>query len=111
MYRKYIEHAGKPSEKIKWKCKNYIFQNRVYCKNHFYTDDELKTIFIAATNELIKKKWLLEKVPKKEPPRMTLELRQTENRIKELEQEELFSSPELPELILKRAELIYMGSK
>jgi site-specific DNA recombinase len=110
-YRKYIEHAGKPSEKIKWKCKKYIFQNEVFCKNHFYTDIQLKTIFIAATNELIKKKWLLEKVPKKEPLKMTLELRQTENRIKELEQEELFSSLELAELVFKRAELIYKGSK
>ncbi len=110
-YRKYIEHAGKPSEKIKWKCKKYIFQNKVCCKNQFYTDSQLKNIFITATNELIKKKWLLEKVPKKKPLKMTIELRQTENRIKELEQEELFSSLELAELVFKRAELIYKGSK
>ncbi|PYG84926.1 recombinase-like zinc beta ribbon protein [Ruminiclostridium sufflavum DSM 19573] len=110
-YRKYIEHAGKPSEKIKWKCKKYIFQNSVCCKNQFYTDSQLKTIFIAATNELIKKKWLLENVPKKGSLKMTLELRQTENRIKELDQEEQYSSPELAELLFKRAELYYIGSK
>lgn len=111
MYRKYIEHAGKPSEKSKWKCKNYILQNRVCCKNQFYTEDQIKDKFILATNELIKKKWLLEKLPKKELPKMSLELRQTENRIKELEQEEQYSSPELAELVFKRAELYYIGSK
>ncbi|PYG86752.1 recombinase-like zinc beta ribbon protein [Ruminiclostridium sufflavum DSM 19573] len=111
MYRKYIEHAGKPSEKIKWKCKNYILQNRVCCENHFYTENEIKDIFISATNELIKKKWLMDKIPKKELPKMSLELRQTENRIKELEQEEQYSSPELAELLFKRAELYYIGSK
>lgn len=111
MYRKYIEHAGKPSEKIKWKCKNYILQNRVCCENHFYTENEIKGIFISATNELIKKKWMLDKIPKKELPKMSLELRQTENRIKELEQEEQYSSPELAELLFNRAELYYIGSK
>jgi len=111
MYRKYIEHAGKPSEKIKWKCKNYILQNLVFCKNQFNTDDELKGMFISATNELIKKKWMLEKIPKKELPKISLELRQTENRIKELEQEEQYSSPKLAELVFKRAELYYIGSK
>lgn len=94
MYRKFIEHAGKPSEKSKWKCKNYISQNRVCCKNQIYTEDEIKDIFISVTNELVKNKWLLEKIPKKELPKISLELRQTENRIKELEQEEQYSSPE-----------------
>lgn len=110
-YKKYIEHAGKPSEKTKWKCKNYIFKNRVLCRNNFFTDDELKSIFIEATNQLIKQKWMLEKVQPKELPKMSLELRQTENRIKELEQEYEFSSPELAELIFKRAELYYEGSR
>lgn len=111
MYRKYIEHAGKPSEKIKWKCKNYISQNQVCCKNLFYIEDEIKEIFILATNDLIKKKWLLNKIPKKELPKMSLELRQTESRIKELEQEEQYSSPELATLVFKRAELYYICSK
>lgn len=109
-YKKYIEHAGKASEKTRWKCKRYIFENRVLCRNLFYTDEELKAIFIDATNELLKRKWMMENVQKKEPPKMSLELRQTENRIKELEQEESFSSQELAVLIFKRAELFYKGS-
>lgn len=110
-YKKYIEHAGKPSEKIKWKCRKYIFENRVLCRNSFFTEDELKSTFIEATNQLIKQKKMLEKISLQEPPKMNLELRQTENRIKELEQGGEFSSPELAELIFKRAELNYEGSK
>jgi site-specific DNA recombinase len=110
-YRKYIEHVGKASEKAKWKCKKYISQNRVLCRNQFYTDDELKSIFIDAANELIKKKWMLEKVQQKEPPKINLELRQTEKKIKELEQTEAFSSAELATLLFKRAELYYNGSR
>jgi len=111
IYKKYIEHAGKPSEKIKWKCKRYIFQNRVLCRNDFFTEDELRSIFIEATNQLLKKKWMLEKIQPEEPPKMCLELRQTENRIKELEQDGEFSNSELAVLIFKRAELYYAGSR
>lgn len=110
-YKKYVEHAGKPSEKIKWKCRNYIFQNRVLCRNSFFTEDELKSIFTEATNQLIRQKKRLEKIQLDEPPKVNLELRQTDNRIKELEQDGEFSSPELAELIFKRAVLYYEGSK
>lgn len=109
-YKKYIEHAGKPSEKIKWKCRNYIFQNRVLCRNSFFTEDELKSIFTEATNQLIMQKKRLDKIQPNEPPKMNLELRQTDNRIKELEQDGEFSSPELAELIFKRVVLYYDGS-
>ncbi len=110
-YKKYVEHSGKPSEKIKWKCRNYIFENRVLCRNSFFTEDELKSTFIEATNQLIKQKKMLEKISPQEPPKMNLEIRQTDNRIKELEQGGEFSSPELAKLIFKRAVLYYEGSK
>ncbi len=109
-YKKYIEHAGKPSEKIKWKCRNYIFQNRVLCRNSFFTEEELKSIFTEATNQLIRQKKRLDNIQPNEPPKMNLEFRQTDNRIKELEQDGEFSSPELAELIFKRAVLYYEGS-
>lgn len=110
-YKKYIEHAGKPSEKTKWKCKNYIYQNRVLCRNHFFTDDELKVIFIDAINQLIKRKWLLEISKPQKPPKMSLALREIEERIKEFKQEEDYSNSELPELIFKRAQLYYAGAR
>lgn len=106
-YKIYAEHAGKKSEKKKWKCKKYLINNKANCRNLFYTNEEFKSIFIDAVNELIQKRWMLEKKEKKEPLKMSFELRQTESRIKELEQEEEYSSPELAVLIFKRAELIY----
>lgn len=81
VYRKYTEHSGKASEKIRWKCKNYIFNNRVLCRNLFYTEEELKIIFISAVNQLIKNQHLLDKPHKKEPSRISKELREIENQI------------------------------
>lgn len=109
-YKKYIEHAGKPAEKVKWKCKHYIYQNRVLCKNHFFTDEDLKEIFIEATNQSLRQRWLIEKVKPQEPPKMSVSLRETENRIKELEMEGDYSNPQLPELIFRRAQLYYAGA-
>ena len=55
--------------------------------------------------------WMLDKEKKKEPPRMTLEIRKLEERVKELEEEEHFSSKELSELIFKRAKAYYSIAK
>lgn len=111
VYRKYIEHAGRFSEKSNWKCKRYIYQNRVYCRNLFLTEKDIETAFISATNKIISKKWMLDKAKKKEPLRITLEIRKLEERIKELEEEEHFSSKELSELIFKRAKAYYSIAK
>lgn len=111
IYRKYIEHAGRPSEKSNWKCKRYIYQNRVHCRNLFLTEKDIETAFISATNKVLSGKWILDKGKKKEPPRMTLEIRKLEERIKELEEEEHFSSKELSELIFKRAKAYYSIAK
>lgn len=111
VYRKYIEHAGRPSEKSNWKCKRYIYQNRVYCRNLFLTEKDIENAFLSATNKILSKKWMLDKAKKKEVPRTTLEIRRLEERIKELEEEEHFSSKELPELIFKRAKAYYSIAK
>ncbi len=111
VYRKYIEHAGRPSQKSNWKCKRYIYQNRVHCRNLFLTEKDIETVFISATNKLLSKKWMLDKGRKKESPRITLEIRKLEERIKELEEEEHFSSKELSELIFKRAKAYYSIAK
>lgn len=54
--------------------------------------------------------WLLDKKHKKEVPRMTIEIRKIEEQIKELEEEEQFSSKELSKLIFKRAKAYYNNS-
>lgn len=71
----------------------------------------MKEIFIEATNQLLRKRWLIEKIKPQEPPKMSMELRETENRIKELEMEGDYSNPELPELIIRRAQIYYAGAK
>ena len=110
-YRKYTEHVGKPSEKSNWKCKNYIYKNKVHCRNLFLTEEEIEGIFISTTNQILSNMWILDKKHKKEVPRMTMEIRKIEEQIKELEEEEQFSSKELSELIFKRATAYYNNSK
>lgn len=111
LYKKYIEHVGKKSENVKWKCKKYIFQNKVLCRNHFLTDKELEDIFIDSINQLIKQKSILKRTHQKETTKASVKLSQLENRIKQLEENEEFSSSELAELIFMRAELTYAESK
>ena len=55
--------------------------------------------------------WMLDKEQKKEPLKITIEIKNVEERIKELEDEEQFSSKELSELIFKRAKAYYSISK
>ena len=111
IYRKYTQHAGRPSEKSNWKCKRYIYQNKVYCRNLFLTRKDIENVFISATNKILSRMWMLDKEKKKEPSKMTIEIRNLEERIKELEDEKQFSSKELAELIFKRAKAYYKISK
>ncbi len=106
-YRKYAENCGKPSEKISWKCRHYIYKNRVHCICGVVTDEQIKEVFILAVNEIIKNTSLLEKKPKENPKRYSLEFLQIDQRIKELEEDEQFSSKELATLIFQRAEAFY----
>lgn len=110
-YRKYMEHSGKASEKSRWKCKKYIFKNRVLCRNLFYTDEELNLVFISAVNQLIKNQRLLDMPRKNETPKISKERREIEKQIHQFEEDEDFSSEELAGLIFKRAELTYSISK
>lgn len=110
-YRKYVEHCGKPYEKIRWKCKRYIFKNKVLCRNLFYTEDEIRTVVTSAINKLLRRKKLLDKPYRKEPLKKDIELKEIEIQIKELEEQEQFTSPHLAQLIFKRAELTFKASK
>lgn len=110
-YRKYTEHYGKSSKKVRWKCKKYIFNNRVLCGNLFYDEDELRAIATNAINRLIKQSGLLDKPYIKEPLKKSKKLTDVENRIKILEEKEQFSATELLQLIFKRAELVYIESQ
>jgi cell division protein FtsB len=111
IYREYIKNIGKASENRTWKCKRYIYQNKVCCRNPFLTGEEIENIFISATNKVLSKMWLLDEEKKKEAPKISMEIRKIEERIKELEEEEQFSSKELSGLIFKRAKAYYSITK
>jgi hypothetical protein len=110
-YRKYIEHCGRPSEKSFWKCKRYIYKNRVCCRCGFLTDKQLEKAFLETANRIIARMQILDRKPKKEPIQNNLEFNKLDQRIKELEAEGRYSSRELPALIFKRAQAFYKTAR
>lgn len=95
VFRKYVENCGKPSEKSKWKCKHYIYKNRVHCICGVITEEQIKEVFILAINKVIKTPSLLEKKPKEAPKRYNPEFWKLDQKIKDMEADEQFSSKEL----------------
>lgn len=110
-FRKYIENCGKASEKSKWKCKHYIYKNRVHCNCGVMTDEQIKEVFILAVNELIKNPSLLQKKQKELPKRYSSEFLRLDQKIKDMEINEQFSSKELSTLIFQRATLLYQSAQ
>lgn len=115
IYRQYITRRGKTEDKTEWKCKNQTRQARIKCTNLILKERDIESIFISATNKIISRMWMLdkqkEKQPPKKPPNINIEIRNIEARIKELEEEEQFSSKELARLVFKRAQAYYNISK
>lgn len=62
-YRRYVEHSGQSGESVKWKCKHYIWKNRVCCRNIFLTDEQIEDAFIKTINQVIASPALLEQHP------------------------------------------------
>lgn len=111
VYRKYIEHCGRPSEKSFWKCKRYIYKNRVCCRCGFLTDEQLEKAFLEAFNRILARIQILDRKTTKEPIPNNPEFTSLDQRIKELEAEGRYSSKELPALIFKRAQALYKTAK
>lgn len=111
VFRKYVENCGKPSEKSKWKCKHYIYKNRVHCTGGAVTEEQLKEAFIHAVNRIIGTPSLLEKKPKESPKRYHPEFCKLDQQIKEMEAEEQFASKELAVLIFQRAQAFYQTAQ
>lgn len=111
VFRKYIENCGKPSEKSKWKCKHYIYKNRVHCICGVITDKQVKEVFILAVNKIIKTPSLLQKKQKDAPKRYPPEFWKLDQKIKDMEAAEQFSSKELATMIFQRAALLYQTAQ
>lgn len=63
-YRRYVEQCDKPGENIKWKCKHYIKEKRVCCRNIFLTDAVIKNAFVSIINRIIAEPDMLEPKPR-----------------------------------------------
>lgn len=111
VYRKYIEHCLRASEKSFWKCKRYIYKNRVCCRCGFLADGQIEKAFLEAANRILARLQILDRTPKKEPIPNNLEFNRLDQRIRELEAEGRYSSKELPALIFKRAEVFYKTAR
>ena len=63
----HIQPHGKRENGIpKWKCKNYVYQNRVSCGGGFISDRQVEEVCTIAINKLIQNPGLTEKYAKKE---------------------------------------------
>ncbi len=87
----------------KWKCKNYVYQNRVSCGGGFISDRQAEDVCIQAINELIRNPRIMEKYPEK-PQQVGAEYRRLEKRIEESEDLE---ADELMALLFERASKRY----
>jgi len=110
-YRKYIEHCGRKTEKSFWKCKRYIYKNRVCCRCGFLADEQIEKAFLEVANRIMARIQILDRKPKKEPIPNNPEFNSLDQRIKELEAEGRYSSKELPALIFKRAQAFYKTAR
>lgn len=111
VYRKYIEHCGRASEKSLWKCKRYIYKNRVCCRCGFLANEQIEKAFIEVANRILTRLQILDRTTKKEPIPNNREYNRLDQQIKELEAEGRYSSKELPALIFKRAQAFYKTAR
>lgn len=83
----------------RWKCKNYVYLNRVSCEGGFISDMEVEEVCIHAINSLIRYPWLIEKVEGKEQ-KVSAEYRRLDACIAESKD---MGADERIELLFKRA--------
>ena len=77
-------HNKKRKNEIpKWKCKNYVYQNRVTCKGGFISDRQVEEVCIHAINSLIQNPELTEKYQEK-PQQISPAYRKLETRLENI---------------------------
>ena len=94
-------HYMPPKEKKvepKWKCKNYIQQNRLFCAGGFITDEQVKQVCVDAINQIMKKPKLIKVAPKEK--KVSADYRRLERQVKQVKAE---GADNLMELLLERA--------
>lgn len=64
----------------KWKCRNYIYQNHVFCTGGLITDEEVKAVCVSAVNQMIQDKTRM-CPPVTEKEAVSMEYRKIEHRL------------------------------
>ena len=83
----------------KWKCKNYVYHNRLSCAGGFITDQEVTDVCVRAINEIIENPRLITRV---EVPQENIskEFREADRKVQDITQEQ---TEGWIELLYKRA--------
>ena len=109
-YKRYVEHSGQPGQKRNWKCRQYIKRNRVFCRNRFLPDEEIKDSFQAMVHKLTEKPGILRlKRPEKREP-YSREAVGLSERLRELGERPDFPAKEMVQVIYERAVEQYRAS-
>lgn len=80
----HVQPKDKKRGIAKWKCKNYVYQNKVTCEGGFISDEQLEELCIYAINQLITRPILVTKFAEK-AQRVSLQYREIEQQLKEPE--------------------------
>lgn len=83
----------------KWKCKNYVFQNKVSCSGGFISDKQVEAVCIRAINSLIQNSSLTEKYEEKEQKASC----EYSRLVRMIEEKEDLGTAEMMELLFKQA--------
>ena len=87
-----------------WKCKNYVYQNRLTCAGGFISDEQVKDVCVNAINKIIRDRKLMNP-PKEKEEQFSTEYRKLDRRITEAKEAQLqrTSYADLMELLYDRA--------
>lgn len=75
-------HKKKTDGEAKWKCKNYIYQNRLSCAGGFITDEQVKEVCVSAINQIIQDRKQM-RSPAEADEQVSAEYRKVERRLEE----------------------------
>ncbi len=75
-------HKKKTDGEAKWKCKNYIYQNRLSCADGFITDEQVKEVCVSAINQIIQDRKQM-RPPAEAEEQVSAEYRKVERRLEE----------------------------
>jgi len=98
-YSHFQPHKKKGNGVPKWKCKNYIYQNRVSCGGGFISDKQVEAVCTIAINQLIQNPRLTDKYEKKAQS-VSPEYRRITRLIKDAED---IGADEMLELLFRQA--------